>query len=180
MVMKVCFYKLAFILLSILGYVILSSSYIPVNTSIRLMDTTIGDSVTRLDILKSKKWVKILENKMEDGIFLFSEAGFTHVIFWEGKPKWTMKAAFYLSETADKVFDSKKLGSPNGKYLVIQTKYYPDTYDDTEVYKIVELTRDVLKIDLVRLHNEVIAGGTPFMTFDGRMKDKKEEGNNVK
>ena len=32
----------------------------------------------------------------------------------------------------------------------------------------------MLKINLVRLHNEVIAGGTPLMTFEGREKDKDE------
>ena len=175
--MKICFYKMAFVILCVLGYVILCSSYVPLNISHAWDvsgDTIVEDTLTRLDILKSKKWVKILDNKMEDGIFLFSDRGFDFVAYWDGKPARVMKSVFYLSDTADKVFDRKKIGASDGKYLVIETNFYLDTYDNTEVYEILILTTKMLKINLVRLHNEVIAGGTPLMTFEGREKDKIE------
>lgn len=175
--MKICFYKMVFVVLCVFGYAILCSSYVPLNINhahVVSGDTIVEDTLTRLDTLKSKKWVKILENKLEDGIFLFSDEGLDHVTYWDGVPARVLKRVFYLSDTADKVFDGKKIGSPDGKYLVMETSYYLDTYDNTEVYEILILTPEMLKINLVRLHNEVIAGGTPLMTFEGREKDKDE------
>lgn len=136
---------------------------------------TIADTLNQLDLLQSKEWVQILECGWVNAIFRFSETEVEHVYFWEGKEKFSRKGLFYLSETTDKVFDYKKLGCKNGKYIIFLSDYHPNSYDNTEVYIIRELSTNILKIDYMYLHNEAIAGGSPNKVLVGRVKKQENK-----
>lgn len=143
-------------------------------------DSCIVDTLTRLKVLKSKKWVELIEHeilgglkrRMDGDIMRFSDTKVVYTMtYFESIPEGVTKEfLFYLSNTRDKVFDHGKLGTPNGKYFIVKAweRWEGTRADDTYVFEILELTPTMFKFRRIAQHNEVIIGAPLIIKYEGR------------
>ena len=164
--------KLLLGLLVISGYAISSAYSLKYDLNdCSTVNATKSDSLSQWELLQSKKWVELLEDGTVEDEWTFTETEAEQITYWDGEVVRGVKDNYYLSDTPDKVFDSKKLKTKNGKYMVFKSDYFPGTYDDTEVYEIKMLTSSILRMDYVHLHDEAIAGGSLKKMLIGREKE---------
>lgn len=143
-------------------------------------DSLVKDTLTRLKVLKSKKWVELIEHeilgglkrRMDGDIMRFSDTRVVYTMtYFESIPEGVTKEfLFYLSNTQDKVFDHGKLGTPNGKYFIVKAweRWEGTRADDTYVFEILELTPTMFKFRRIAQHNEVIIGAPLIIKYEGR------------
>lgn len=123
-----------------------------------------ADTLDTLALLRSKKWVEYLNMDTISAIFTFDGDIATLLDYDDGEyidpsiePN-VSKGHFYLSNTRDETFNSSKLGTRSGKYLILETT--PTKYrKETAIAFKISINRDTLKLKVSIPHPIAGPGG---------------------